>query len=144
MVKFKDFSRPLSVIHVLFKANLIFNDFSRHSCIFKYFSSLCEPCYLFHKSVLFQSHYDTAETKLWRVRSRFETPMMTLRLYWEEFYLIKFVNMFKIFAKHLWLMRGNYESLWLFQDRFENQSRMQVTSCCKLSHPREWKRSFNI
>ena len=33
MVKFKDFSRLLSVFHVLFKANLIF----------KYFSSLCEP-----------------------------------------------------------------------------------------------------
>ena len=29
---------------VLFKANLIFKDFSRQSCIFKYFSSLCEAC----------------------------------------------------------------------------------------------------
>ena len=28
---------------VLLKANLIFNDFSRQSCIFKYFSSLCKP-----------------------------------------------------------------------------------------------------
>ena len=44
MVKFKDFSRPLSVFQVLFKANFIFKDFSRQSCIFKYFSSLCEPC----------------------------------------------------------------------------------------------------
>ena len=44
MVKFKDFSRPLSVFQVLFKANLIFKDFSRLSSIFKYFSSLCEPC----------------------------------------------------------------------------------------------------
>ena len=44
MVKFKDFSKPLSVFQVLFKANLIFKDFSRQSCIFKYFSSLCEPC----------------------------------------------------------------------------------------------------
>ena len=26
-----------------FKANFIFKDFSRQSCIFKYFSSLCEP-----------------------------------------------------------------------------------------------------
>ena len=43
MVNFKDFSRPLSVFQVLFKANLIFKDFSRQSCIFKYFSSLCEP-----------------------------------------------------------------------------------------------------
>ena len=42
MVKFKDFSKPLSVFQVLFKANLIFKDFSRQSCIFKYFSSLCE------------------------------------------------------------------------------------------------------
>ena len=44
MVKFKNFSRPLSVFPVLFKANLIFKDFSRQFCIFKYFSSLCEPC----------------------------------------------------------------------------------------------------
>ena len=43
MVKFKDFSRPLSVFQVLFKANFIFKDFSRQSCIFKFFSSLCEP-----------------------------------------------------------------------------------------------------
>ena len=45
MVKFKDFSRPLNVFQVLFKANLIFKDSSRQACIFKYFSSLCEPCY---------------------------------------------------------------------------------------------------
>ena len=44
MVKFKDFSRPWSVFQILFKANLMFKDFSRQSCIFKYFSSLCEPC----------------------------------------------------------------------------------------------------
>ena len=37
MVKFKDFSRPLSVFQVLFKENFIFKDFSRQSCIFKYF-----------------------------------------------------------------------------------------------------------
>ena len=29
MVKFKDFSRPLSVFQVLFKANFIFKDFSK-------------------------------------------------------------------------------------------------------------------
>ena len=29
---------------VLFKANLFFKDFSRQCCIFKYFSSLCQPC----------------------------------------------------------------------------------------------------
>ena len=44
MVKFKGFSRPLNVFQVLFKVNCIFKDFSRQSCIFKYFSSLCEPC----------------------------------------------------------------------------------------------------
>ena len=38
MVKFKDFSRPLSVFQVLFKASLIFKDFSRQSFIFKDFS----------------------------------------------------------------------------------------------------------
>ena len=47
MIKFKDFPRPLSVFQVLFKANLIFKDFSRQSCIFKYFSSLCESCNCF-------------------------------------------------------------------------------------------------
>ena len=44
MVKLKDFSRPLSVFQVLFKAKFIFKDFSRQSCIFKYFSSLWELC----------------------------------------------------------------------------------------------------
>ena len=42
MVKFKDFSRPFCVFQVVFKANLIYKDFSRQSCKFKYFSSLCE------------------------------------------------------------------------------------------------------
>ena len=36
--------KALSYFPVLFKADLIFKDFSRQSCIFKYFSSLCEPC----------------------------------------------------------------------------------------------------
>ena len=40
MVKFKGFSRPLSVFQVLFMTDWIF----KTSCIFKYFSSLCEPC----------------------------------------------------------------------------------------------------
>ena len=44
MVRFKDFSRPLKVIQVLFMAHFIFKDFSRQSCTYKYFSSLCEPC----------------------------------------------------------------------------------------------------
>ena len=39
--EFKDFSRPLSDIPVLFKADLIFKDFSRKPSKFKYFSSLC-------------------------------------------------------------------------------------------------------
>ena len=40
MVKFKDFSRPLSVFQVFFKANLIFKDFSRQSFI----SSTFQAC----------------------------------------------------------------------------------------------------
>ena len=44
IVKFKDFSRLLSDFPVLFKADLIFKDFSRKPSKFKYFSSLCEPC----------------------------------------------------------------------------------------------------
>ena len=35
MVKIKDFSRPLGVFQILFKANLIFKDFSRHKTVLK-------------------------------------------------------------------------------------------------------------
>ena len=45
IVEFKHFSRLLSDFPVLFKAVLIFKDFSRKLYKFKYFSSLCEPCY---------------------------------------------------------------------------------------------------
>ena len=44
IVKFKDFLRPLSDFPVLFKADLIFKDFSSKPSKFKYFSSLWEPC----------------------------------------------------------------------------------------------------
>ena len=43
LVEFKDFSRLLSDFPVLFKADLIFKDFSRTSSRFKYFSSLLKP-----------------------------------------------------------------------------------------------------
>ena len=43
IVEFKDYSRLLSDVPVLFKAELIFNDFSRKHFKIKYFSSLCEP-----------------------------------------------------------------------------------------------------
>ena len=43
IVDFKDFLRFLSDFPVLFKADLIFKDFSRKPSKFKYFSSLCEP-----------------------------------------------------------------------------------------------------
>ena len=43
-IEFKDFSRLLSDLLVLFKADFIFKDFSRKPSKFKYFSSLCEPC----------------------------------------------------------------------------------------------------
>ena len=42
--KIKDFSRLFSGFSVLFKADLIFKDFSRKPSKFKYFPSLCEPC----------------------------------------------------------------------------------------------------
>ena len=32
-----------------FQVNFIFKGFSRQSCIFKYFSSLCEPCGTYRK-----------------------------------------------------------------------------------------------
>ena len=44
MVKFKDFSRPLSDFPVLFKADVFFKDFSRKPSKFKFVSSLCDPC----------------------------------------------------------------------------------------------------
>ena len=47
LVEFKDFSRLLIDFPVLFKADLIFKDFSRKPSNFKYISSLCEPCVLF-------------------------------------------------------------------------------------------------
>ena len=43
IVEFNDFS-TLSDLPVLFKADLIFKDFSRKPSKFKYFPSLCEPC----------------------------------------------------------------------------------------------------
>ena len=43
LVEIEDFSRLLSDFPVLFKADLIFKDFSREASKFKYFSSLCEP-----------------------------------------------------------------------------------------------------
>ena len=50
----------LSIFQVLFKANLILKDFSRQSCIFKYFSSLYEPCLTF----LFMIHQFHESCKL--------------------------------------------------------------------------------
>ena len=44
IVEFNEFSRLLSDFPVLFKADLIFKDYSRKPSKFKYFSSLCEPC----------------------------------------------------------------------------------------------------
>ena len=46
IVEFKDCSRFLSDFPVLFKADLIFKDFSRKLSKFKYFSSLCKPCHV--------------------------------------------------------------------------------------------------
>ena len=43
IVEFKDFSRLLSGCKVIFKTDLIFNDFSRKPSKFKYFSSVWEP-----------------------------------------------------------------------------------------------------
>ena len=43
IVEFKGFSRLLSDFPGLFKADLIFKDFSTKLSKFKYFSSLCEP-----------------------------------------------------------------------------------------------------
>ena len=47
IVEFKDVSRLLSDFPVLFKADLIFKDFSSKPSKFKYFSSLCQPCITF-------------------------------------------------------------------------------------------------
>ena len=42
--RIQELSWPLSDFPVLFKADLIFKDFSRKPSKFKHFSSLCEPC----------------------------------------------------------------------------------------------------
>ena len=42
-----------------FRANLIFKDFSRQSCIFKCFSSLCEPCTLYFLCLLSSADFTT-------------------------------------------------------------------------------------
>ena len=72
MVKFKNFSRPLRVFQVLFKANFIFKDFSRQSCIFKYFSSLCEPWMEAQTCTRIQSHqyFHWSDTKSSNVRQK--------------------------------------------------------------------------
>ena len=82
MVKFKDFSRPFSVFQVLFKANLIFKDFSRQSCIFKYFSNLCEPCFhmiCFQMFQIIQKSFDSKKIQdfcpaFWEHDSNDRTP----------------------------------------------------------------------
>ena len=43
--KIQGIFKAFKCFQILFKTNFIFKDFSRQSCIFKYFSSLCEPCY---------------------------------------------------------------------------------------------------
>ena len=49
--EFKDLSRPLSDFPVLFKADFIFNDFSRKPSQFKCFSSLCVQFDIFKRIV---------------------------------------------------------------------------------------------
>ena len=51
MVKFKAFSRPLSVFQVLFKANLIFKDFSR-PVYSSTFQACANPSYHFNTVVM--------------------------------------------------------------------------------------------
>ena len=41
--KIQGLFRAFDCFQVLFNANLIFKDFSRQTCIFKYFSRLCKP-----------------------------------------------------------------------------------------------------
>ena len=54
--EFKDFSRPLSDFPVLFKTDLIFKVVSRKPSKFKYFSSLCEPCYVLVCAIMSLRH----------------------------------------------------------------------------------------
>ena len=61
MVKFKDFSRPLSVFQVLFKANLFSKDFSRQSCIY---SSTFQACANPSKAENGRYQYETAQVNM--------------------------------------------------------------------------------
>ena len=62
IVEFKDFSRLLSDIPVLFKADLT-EDFSRKPSKFKYFSSLCEPC----KFDIYSTTKETHQLLFWAI-----------------------------------------------------------------------------
>ena len=70
--------------------------------------------YLSRKYVVFQNDGELIARGRQQVRDRFETLAMTLRPLCEEFYRIKFLNMFK-FSRLLcatWRhMQGNYESM---------------------------------
>ena len=63
MVKFKDFSRPLSVFQVLFKANFIFKDFSRQSCIYSSTFQACANLQDNGEDLL--QNFDTNSLKYW-------------------------------------------------------------------------------
>ena len=99
MVKFKDFSRPLSVFQVLFKANLIFKDFSRQSCIFMYFSSLWEPCSM-PVHCKFKSHVITNVCE-WLVIRRASDFLTFVTCYEIRFWLKKKANLSQVIKMYL-------------------------------------------
>ena len=80
IVEFKDFSRPLSDFPVLFKADLIFKDFSSKPSKFKYFSSLCEPCLCKQ----FGPRSGPTELRSWSGSKPFDTLIEFLKEFFEK------------------------------------------------------------
>ena len=89
--------------------------------------------YLSRKYVLFQNDCDLIARGRRHVRDGFETPAMTLRPICEEFYRIKFLNVFKIFATTLRHLATHARKLRITGDCFETALRPTRDVCRQLS-----------
>ena len=99
IVEFKDFSRFLCDFQVLFKADLILKYFWRKPSKFKYFSSLCEPCFIF---LLFLSLQKTFNVVVEKGHLNMTVPMSTQNSYlnWLKKILKENNNNFKTKSWH--------------------------------------------
>ena len=89
--------------------------------------------YLSRKYVVFQNGGELIARGRRQVRDRFETLVMTLRPFCEEFCRIKFLNMFKIFAITLHHLATHARKLRINGDCFETALRPTHDVCLQLS-----------